>query len=66
MVKDENYEKLEQIINLIVTTFLAKGVTTEKELPRHLTYDEATKMWKLDQIHITMMRPANRNGVMDA
>ena len=47
IVKDEHFATLERIISLIISTFLDKGVTTQKELS-HVSYDESSKMWKLD------------------
>ena len=38
IVKDENYELLQRIADIIITKYIEKGVTTERELS-HVRYN---------------------------
>ena len=63
IVKDENYELLQRIADIIITKYIEKGVTTERELS-HVRYNHQKQLYE-QTFHITVLRSA-RNQTMDA
>ena len=55
MLKDENFDVLQKIADVIISKFLKEGVTTERELS-HIKFDKEKQIWTPSEFHLTMIR----------
>ena len=63
IVQDENYELLQKIADMIITKFIERGVTSERELG-HIRYNHQKQLYE-QKFHITAIR-SQRKGTMGA
>lgn len=54
VVKDDHFNRMQQITSHLIQAFLDKGVTSEKQLD-HVRFDKRTGLWS-GEFHLTMMK----------
>jgi hypothetical protein len=67
VVKDEAFDRMQQITSHVIQAFLEKGITAEKDFD-HVRFDKTRGVWS-GEFHLTMMRsskdPIDAKTLMD-